>query len=68
MPGTNLTAADRCDRCSAAALVRVSLGSLDLVFCGHHYAKNEDALNLAGATVADDIRSTLAPTPVPAGV
>ena len=31
-----LTAADRCDRCGAQAVVRVGLSSGDLLFCGHH--------------------------------
>lgn len=32
-----LTAQDRCDRCSAEALVKVTGVSGDLFFCGHHY-------------------------------
>ena len=40
-----LTAADRCDRCGAQAYVRVVLeGGLELLFCGHHYNQNADAL------------------------
>ena len=31
-----LTREDRCDRCSAAALLRVFLTSGELTFCGHH--------------------------------
>lgn len=32
-----LTAADRCDKCQAAARTRVTLlGGLDLMFCKHH--------------------------------
>ena len=30
---------DRCDRCSAEALVKVTGISEDLLFCGHHYNK-----------------------------
>jgi hypothetical protein len=30
---------DRCDRCSAEALVKVTGISGDLLFCGHHYNK-----------------------------
>jgi hypothetical protein len=30
---------DRCERCSAEALVRVSGLSGELLFCGHHYNK-----------------------------
>ena len=32
-----LGAKDRCDRCSAEALVQVTGISGDLMFCGHHY-------------------------------
>ncbi len=32
-----LTPADRCDRCSAEALVKVTGVTGDLMFCGHHY-------------------------------
>ena len=32
-----LSPADRCDRCNAEALVRVSGINGDLLFCGHHY-------------------------------
>jgi hypothetical protein len=30
---------DRCDRCNAEALVKVSGISGELLFCGHHYNK-----------------------------
>jgi hypothetical protein len=33
---------DRCDRCSAEALVKVSGISGELFFCGHHYNKIMD--------------------------
>lgn len=40
-----LTAADRCDRCGAAAQVRVVLPSGgELLFCGHHARKHNQAL------------------------
>lgn len=32
-----LSPLDRCDRCSAEALVKVSGVSGELLFCGHHY-------------------------------
>ena len=35
---------DRCDQCSAEALVLVKGVNGELMFCGHHYAKNEAAL------------------------
>ena len=31
-----MNANDRCDRCSAAAMVRFSLLNGELMFCGHH--------------------------------
>jgi hypothetical protein len=34
-----LSPLDRCDRCSAEALVKVTGISGDLMFCGHHYNK-----------------------------
>lgn len=34
--------ADRCDNCSAEALVRVKGVSGELYFCGHHYNKIMD--------------------------
>ena len=40
-----LTLNDRCDQCSAAALVLVKGVTGELMFCGHHYAKNESALS-----------------------
>lgn len=40
-----LTRADRCDRCGAAARVRVTLPSgAELLFCGHHASKHEAKL------------------------
>lgn len=40
-----LTAADRCDRCSAAAKVRALLPSGgELLFCGHHARQYETKL------------------------
>jgi hypothetical protein len=40
-----LTRADRCDRCGAAAQVRVILQSGgELLFCGHHARKHNDRL------------------------
>jgi len=35
---------NRCDQCSAEALVLVKGVAGELLFCGHHYAKNETAL------------------------
>ena len=37
-----LKATDRCDSCSAEALVQVTGLNGDLMFCGHHYNKIMD--------------------------
>lgn len=39
-----LTAADRCDSCSAAAQVVVTFLNGTLMFCGHHANKNKTAI------------------------
>ena len=50
LPLTNLSALppasqERCDRCNAAAKLRVTLsGGSELVFCGHHANKYADDL------------------------
>ncbi|KQR98750.1 DUF7455 domain-containing protein [Williamsia sp. MIQD14] len=47
-----LTAADRCDRCGAAARVRATLpAGGELLFCRHHYNEHEARLADMGATV-----------------
>jgi hypothetical protein len=38
-----LSPVDRCDRCSAEALVKVTGISGELLFCGHHYNKIMDS-------------------------
>ena len=49
---TPLTAADRCDRCGAAARVRVTLPSGgELLFCRHHGNEHEDRLRELDATI-----------------
>lgn len=46
---------DRCDRCPSQAYVRVRMPSgLELLFCGHDYAKHADALATSGAKVRDE--------------
>ena len=37
-----LSPMDRCDRCNAEALVKVTGISGELLFCGHHYNKIMD--------------------------
>ena len=39
-----LSPIDRCDQCSAEALVLVKGVTGELMFCGHHYNQNEKAL------------------------
>jgi len=39
-----LSPIDRCDSCSAEALVLVKGVTGELMFCGHHYNKNEKAI------------------------
>jgi hypothetical protein len=46
-----LTRADRCDRCSARALVRALLPAGELLFCGHHARAHEERLVEVGATL-----------------
>jgi len=56
-PAGHLTDADRCDRCSARAMVETLLihgGSL--LWCAHHFALFEDALGAFGATILVDER------------
>lgn len=50
-----LSATDRCDRCNAQAYVRVVLeGGGDLLFCGHHWSRHEDALRSKAQDVIDE--------------
>lgn len=53
-----LRIADRCDRCGAQAFVGVLLTSDNehaLLLCGHHYAKNEEAIRaLDPLAIRDD--------------
>jgi hypothetical protein len=50
-----LTRSDRCDACPAQAFVVITHTShgTNLLFCGHHYAKNEAKLVEQGWHVAD---------------
>jgi hypothetical protein len=52
-----LTAGDRCDRCSArAAVVTVMQNGGTLLWCAHHYSRNELALTAGAAVVVRDER------------
>jgi len=56
-PARTLTAADRCDRCAARALVETALpqGGL-LLWCAYHFDFFEEGLNTVGATILVDER------------
>jgi hypothetical protein len=49
-----LKAIDRCDTCNAEALVLVKGVTGALMFCGHHYAKNENALKNFAYEIVDE--------------
>lgn len=55
----SLTAADRCDRCGAQALVRVVLSSGELLFCGHHAKAYEDKLREKAVDWVDETAALL---------
>jgi hypothetical protein len=46
-----LTALDRCDRCGAQAVVRATLETGDLLFCGHHARQHAEALARVAVSV-----------------
>jgi hypothetical protein len=47
-----LTAVDRCDRCGARAATRVVFaGGAELLFCGHHARKYDDAVRAVALEV-----------------
>ena len=50
-----LSVTDRCDRCNAQAYVRVVLpGGTDLLFCGHHWSRHEEALRPQAVEILDE--------------
>ena len=57
-----LTAMDRCDKCSAQALVKAEGIGGEIYFCGHHYAKNEQALAAWAFKITDE-RDKINPKP-----
>ena len=59
-PTRSLTAADVCDRCSARAAVEtVMMQGGSLLWCAHHFAFFEDALNAFGALVLSHLLGEL---------
>lgn len=49
-----LNATDRCDSCGSQAYVWVNGVSGDLLFCGHHFAKNEVKLRAYAFEIIDE--------------
>jgi hypothetical protein len=49
-----LTAYDRCDRCSAQGYVKARGINGELIFCGHHYAKAQDKIGQWAFEVIDE--------------
>ena len=49
-----LTALDRCDRCSAQAYVKAVGVSGELYFCGHHFAGMEENLSNWAFEIIDE--------------
>ena len=49
-----LSPQDRCDQCHAEALVLVKGVTGMLMFCGHHYNKNEKALSTFAFETIDE--------------
>jgi NADH dehydrogenase FAD-containing subunit len=49
-----LNAHDRCDRCSSQAYVWINGVNGDLLFCGHHFAKNEEKLRAYAFEIIDE--------------
>lgn len=63
---SQLTAADRCDRCGAQAYLRVELQSGgELLFCAHHAREHGDKLKEIAVNVIDETHK-LSSTPAPA--
>jgi hypothetical protein len=61
-----LAATDRCDRCNAQAYVRVVLpGGSDLLFCGHHWSRHEEALRPKALEVVDETHRLVESPAVP---
>lgn len=49
-----LNVSDRWDACSSQAFVLVKLISGELMFCGHHYNKNQEKLNSQSYEIIDE--------------
>jgi hypothetical protein len=62
-PSYILTSLDRCDSCSAEALVLVKLVTGELQFCGHHYNRYANKLSSYAYEIVDE-RSKINPKPI----
>ena len=52
---SELTAADRCDRCGAQAYVQATMESgFDLLLCAHHFHENETRLREVAVMIHDE--------------
>ena len=49
-----LKVTDRCDRCQSQAFVLVKGLQGDLIFCGHHFTKHEEALYNCAYDIVDE--------------
>ena len=52
-PQRELTLADRCDACPAAAQVVVTFLNGELMFCGHHAKDKSESLKLKAVNIFD---------------
>jgi hypothetical protein len=52
-PQRELTLADRCDACPAAAQVVVTFLNGELMFCGHHVKNNFESLKSKSVSIFD---------------
>ena len=46
---------NRCDRCSALALMRAVLPAGELLFCGHHAREHRNGLLAVGALLSSEL-------------
>ena len=49
-----MNSSDRCDYCGAQAYIWVNGIAGDLLFCGHHFSKNEDKIRSYAFEVIDE--------------
>jgi|LakMenE18May11ns_1017448.scaffolds.fasta_scaffold9058476_2 hypothetical protein len=49
-----LNSQDRCDSCQAQAYVWVEGVNGDLLFCGHHFSKNEEKIRAYSFDIVDE--------------